>query len=104
MKEKNLYLFLEVIDRNGSAKFLERKGMSFLQIAKNIEIALSSELIKYEGEILVLTEKGRESLSGLAKEYKRTNKQEWIEEENRSKIPTIDKNDIFLPNQNELNF
>lgn len=104
MKNNNLYLFLDVVSRNGSAKSLVRQGLTFLQIAENINKAIEMGLLIYADSKLELTKKGTKKHLKLAKEYKRINKDEWIEEETSSKISKLEKNAIFLPNQNELNF
>ena len=35
---------------------------------------------------------------------KKIKKEEWIKEDLKSKIPKLDKNIIFVPSKNELNF
>lgn len=104
MKKQQLYILLNVIYNNSSVKNLTRQGMTFEQIAKQTNSAIKSDYISYTKERLVLTEKGIELLKELEIKYKKTNKNEWIEEDLKSKIPKLEKNVLFLPNQNELTF
>jgi hypothetical protein len=52
----------------------------------------------------VLTSKGIELLKEKLSVIKITRKENWIEKENKSKVPKLEKNSIFLPSQDELHF
>lgn len=104
MIEERLYLLLNLIFRNGNVKRLTRQGITFLQIAEETNSAIVKGLVTYDGSRVVLTDSGVETLKALSLEYKRTNKEVWIEPDLKSQIPKLDKNFIFLPRQNELTF
>ena len=104
MKENNLYLLLDVIARNGSAKRLIREGVDFSEIAEETSNSIINGLLEYTEERITLTEKGISLLKDLERKFKKTNKEEWIERDFDSQITKIDKNTIFLPRQSELTF
>ena len=95
-------LLLKIIKGNGDISILFKEGYEYSQILDFIkELIKDGYLIKH-GNKLVLTNNGILEIEKLNKELKRTKINKWIEPEHRSKISQIDKNDIFLPNQNEL--
>jgi predicted methyltransferase len=106
MEKENLYILLDVIFRNGSIKRLARKGVDYNEIANQTQIAIKSELVTYDKERVVLTEKGLELLKQLEITYKRTTKSEWIEKDEKNRLDKNrrEKNFIFVPKQNELTF
>ncbi len=104
MEENQLYLLLDVINRNGSVKKLTRQGISFDKIAEMTSSAISSGVLSYADEKIKLTYKGQKILNQLEINYRKTNKEEWIEKDVNSQIPKLDKNSIFLPRQSELTF
>lgn len=104
MKEKEIYLLLNAIKKNTDIKRLIREGLSYSAIARLTKEAISNELVTYEDEKIHLSEKGEQLYEKIKDNYKRTNKEEWIEKEFKSQIKRIDKNAIFVPRQNELTF
>ncbi len=104
MKEKEIYLLLNAIKKNTDIKRLIREGLSYSAIARLTKEAISNELVTYEDEKVHLSEKGKQLYEKIKDNYKRTNKEEWIEKEFKSQIKRIDKNAIFVPRQNELTF
>jgi hypothetical protein len=40
----------------------------------------------------------------LEKDFKEKNKKQWVDVEKRSQIPKLEKDFIFLPNQDNLHF
>ncbi len=104
MKEKEIYLLLNAIKKNTDIKRLIREGLSYSAIARLTKEAISNELVTYENEKVHLSEKGKQLYEKIKDNYKRTNKEEWIEKEFKSQIKRIDKNAIFVPRQNELTF
>lgn len=104
MLERELFLLLSVIKNNGDIKRLTREGISYKQIAELTNEAISSNLVKYNNELIELSELGISKFEEIKGNYKRTNKEQWIEEEKKSQIAKIDKNYIFVPRQNELTF
>src|SRR4051812_41817928 len=104
MQEKELYLLLDVIKNNGNIKKLVREGISYKMIAELTNEAILKNLVIYNNDVIELSELGNLTFEKIRDNYKKTNKEEWIQEEERSKIPKIDKGFIFLPDQNELFF
>lgn len=104
MKEKELYILLTVIKNNGDVKRLIREGLSYKDVAEMTNKAISDGLIVYDNDLISLSEKGRETYLMLDKKLKIIDKSKWIEPENKSRTSILDKNDVFLPNQNDLSF
>lgn len=104
MKEKEIYLLLNAIKKNSDIKRLVREGLSYSDIARLTKDAITNELVDYQDEKIQLSIKGNELYEQIKDNYKRTNKDEWIEKDLKSQIPRIDKNTIFVPRQNELTF
>jgi REP element-mobilizing transposase RayT len=104
MTDKHIYTLLSVIKKNSSVSILTREGVTFQRIAE-----LTNEMIKDGLLILVdkrvsLSESGNKKFQELEKQFKKTNKDEWIEKDFKNVIRKLDKNTIFVPNQNELTF
>ncbi len=104
MKEKEIYLLLNAIKKNTDIKRLIREGLSYSDIARLTKDAITNELVNYQDEKIQLSTKGNELYEQIKDNYKKTNKDEWIEKDFKSQIPRIDKNTIFVPRQNELTF
>lgn len=104
MTKKKKVLLLHIIDSNGSIKQLIREGFTYKGISELLEILALEELVLYENEKIILTEKGSRYLQEGFNEIKKQDKSLWIEPKNDSKIPTLDKDFIFLPKQDELHF
>lgn len=104
MNDKHLYILLSVIKNNGDIKRLKREGISYKEIAKLTQKSIKNNLISYTDDLIELSESGLEKLKELETIYKEKNKEYWIEHEKESIIPKLEKNFIFLPNQNELLF
>lgn len=95
---------LLIMSNNGSIRELIREGYSYSQIA-----IMTSELIEddYVIEIndqLTLTDKGEKWLSKEFKENKVKGPETWITPEEKSRIKKLEKNEVYLPNRNELHF
>jgi hypothetical protein len=104
MNEKHLYTLLNVIKTNGDIRKLKREGIEYKEIAELTKLAITKEYVQYENDIVKLSDKGLEKINELDNRYKVINKDLWIEAENKSKIPKLEKDFIFLPNQNEIHF
>lgn len=104
MNEKEIYLLLNAIKKNTDIKRLVREGLSYTSIAKLTKEAIYQDYVKYKDEKISLSDKGEQYYEQIKDNYKRTNKDEWIEKDFDSQVKTIDKNSIFLPKQNELTF
>lgn len=104
MNEKETYLLLNAIKKNTDIKRLVREGLSYSAIARLTKDAITNELVNYKDEEIKLSKKGEELYEQIKDNYKRTNKEEWIEKDSKNQIPRIDKNTIFVPRQDELTF
>ncbi len=104
MNEKHLYKLLKVINKNGNINNLIREGLSFSKIAELTNKAIIAELVIKSNDKIELSRKGLEKIQKLEVRYKKTNKEEWIEKDIKSIIPKLDKDLIYLPDQNELTF
>jgi hypothetical protein len=104
MKNKNLYLLLEIVNNNGDIRKLLREGLNYKKIGELTADAISKGYLIFEQEKLKLSFEGVNLIADLAQKYKKINKEEWIEPETKSKIAHIEKDFIFLPNRNELSF
>jgi len=104
MNEKHLYTLLNVIKTNGDIRKLKREGIEYKEIAELTKLAINENYVQYENDIVKLSSKGLEKINELDDRYKIINKDLWIEAEKKSKIPKLEKDFIFLPNQNEIHF
>ena len=104
MDDKKLYLLLRVMHNNGNSKVLTRNGMGYLEIATYTNTAIANKLLAYDGSKIELTELGIKTLKELGILYKKRNKEEWIDRDFKSQIPKIEKDFIYLPRPDEINF
>ena len=104
MNEKKIYTLLSIVKNNGDIKRLTRLGLNFANIAELTKDAIKNNFLIYKDGVVQLTEFGNDKIINLEAKFKQINKDLWIEPENESKIPVLEKNFIFLPNQNELHF
>lgn len=104
MKENKLTVLLHIIKTNGNINKLIREGVSFKEIASLTNDAIEKGYLTYENEKIFVTIEGIEFLTKTSEIIKKTNKEDWIEKDFKSKVKQIDKNSIFLPRQNELSF
>ena len=104
MNQTHLYILLAVIKNNGDIRQLKNEGLDYLEIADLTNQLILKEYVEYIEDEIKLTEKGIEKFEELKVSLKKTNKNNWIKKDLKSKIPKLEKNFIFLPNQNELDF
>lgn len=104
MKDKSLYRLLEVVRNNSDVRQLIIEGLNYKTIGDLTTAALEGEYLLYENGQIKITEKGLDKINQDAKKFKRINKDEWIKPDFKNQIRKIDKNDIFLPNKDELSF
>lgn len=103
--DKNIkVLILKIIKFNGNISPLIKLGYEYSQVAQLIKDEILEENAIRKNGILFLTPKGNDLINQLTKELKRTKSDVWIEPELASKIIPINKNEVFLPNQNDLSF
>ncbi len=104
MSMKNKILLLHLIKSKGNIKQLTREGLTYKNISELLDILVREELIIYDELKIKLTESGNKYLNDGRILIKKQQKNLWIEGENKSKIPKLEKDFIFLPNQNEIHF
>lgn len=104
MKEREIYFLLNAIKKNTDIKRLVREGLSYTDISNLTKKAIANGLLTYNDEKISLSEQGDLLYEQIKNTYKRTNKDEWIEKDEKSRIDKIDKNFIFVPRQSELTF
>lgn len=102
MEDSVKILLLKIIKFNGDLAPLVKLGYEYSQITSLISAEIVEANAEYRSGILVITEKGNSLIEQISKNRK--NGSQWIEPEIESRIPRIQKNFIFLPNQNDLNF
>lgn len=104
MNEKLLYLALLKINNNTSITELLHEGMDYSEITELLKYIRKEEFISESSDSLVLSQKGIEVFNTLSNTYKKTIKNDWIRQDEKNIIKKIRKNDIFVPNSNELTF
>ena len=104
MIDKNIIILLHIINTKGNIKRLLRENLKYKDISELIEQAVKNKLVLYKDEKISLTKKGLKFLKTGEELIKKTNKDEWIEKESKSQISKLEKDFIFLPNQNALDF
>ena len=95
---------LKIIDNNGNIEPLSELGYEYSQIVNFIKHEINENNAAYNNGELILTLQGKSLIVSLEKEKKKKGSNTWIEQEIQSKISILDKNDVFLPNQNDLSF
>lgn len=97
-------LLLKIIKFNGDITPLLKLGYTYSQIVESINVEIQEGNAQRKNGLLGLTEKGNLLIDKIAKELNRSGPNKWIEPEEESRIPKIQIDSIFLPNQNELTF
>ena len=95
---------LDIVQKNGDVRKVINEGADFEMIGNLTTYALAEGFLEFENNRLIVTQKGITKIELEKKEYKKTNKEEWIKPDLKNKVSKIDKNDIFLPSQDELTF
>ena len=97
-------LLLKLVKHNGNIQPIIKMGFEYSQIAEFlIELVTEGMLVRVKNKY-ELTEAGNFEIGALNKELNRFNAAQWIEPANEFKIPKFDKNDVFLPDQDDLSF
>ncbi|WP_010522857.1 hypothetical protein [Aquimarina agarivorans] len=104
MTEKKEILVLKMIENSGNIKKLLRENLSYREISEITNKLVDNELLSYVEKKIRLTPKGKEVLAEGKHLLKETNKVNWIQPENQSRIKKHERNFIYLPNQTELDF
>lgn len=105
MNDQILFLLLSVINNKGNIKKLINEGYSYKQVSEFIDYAGDEGFLIYNDEKLILSEAGILKLAEIEKRFKITDKNKWIEPEEKSRIKNqLSKDFIYLPHQDELHF
>ena len=104
MIKENKLLILNTISKGGSVRKLIHEGLTFRKISTLLEELVDEDLLQYKDERISLTANGSKFLKDGFFSIKKSNKEDWIEPEQRSKILKIRDDFIFLPLQSELDF
>jgi hypothetical protein len=104
MTQKKMHILLSIVERNGCVQSLLKQGLNYRQISELTNTAILEGLIIYEDNAVMLSDSGKKRLVELRQLLKKIDKDQWIEKEKSSIIPKIERDFIFLPNQNELFF
>ncbi len=95
---------LLILKNRGSITDLIKDGFTYGQIADMISHLVEEGYADEIDDQLQVSEKGMKWLNIEFKTNKLKGSESWIVPEKRSKIPQVDKNEVYLPNRNELHF
>lgn len=95
---------LKIINKNGNIEPLKAMGYEYSQIVLFINKEIEVENAEYKNGELLLTGKGIKFLKELETKTLKRGSNQWIEPEIQSRISKLEKNDVFLPNQDDLWF
>jgi predicted transcriptional regulator len=104
MTKRKETLILNMIEDSGNIKRLLRENLSYKEISEITNKLVEDELLSYVEKKIILTKKGKEVLSKNIHLIKETNKENWIQPENKSRIIKYERNFVYLPNLSELDF
>ncbi|WP_149304222.1 hypothetical protein [Pareuzebyella sediminis] len=104
MTKRKEILVLNMVENLGNVKRLLREGLSYREISDITNKLVQDELLSYYEKRIILTEKGKVVLDQNKLLIKETNKENWIQPENKSRVKKHERNFIYLPNQTELDF
>lgn len=104
MKNQLKLSLLKTIKNNGNLMNISSQGYGFNQILDFLKLLVVEGYVSRSGNNVAITNKGRIEIENLNHKLNRKNIEKWIEPEFGSRIPSISKNDVFLPNQKELFF
>lgn len=104
MTKRKETLILNMIENSGNVKRLLREDLSYRDISEITNKLVQDDLLSYIERKIILTKKGKQVLAENKHLIKETNKENWIQPENKSRIKKHERNFIYLPNQTELDF
>lgn len=104
MTKRKETLILNMIEDSGNIKKLLRENLSYKEISEITNKLVEDELLSYVEKKIILTKEGKEILFKNKHLLKETNKENWIQPENISRVKIYERNFIYLPNQTELDF
>lgn len=104
MQQEVKSILLKLVKCNGNIEPLIQMGYEYVQVINFLNILLEEKLLTRDNNQILITEAGLNEIAFLNKKLNRKNASLWIEPAVESRVDKIDKNDVFLPNQNELSF
>ena len=104
MIDQNLVSLLLVVSDQANFNSLVKKGISYIEIATLTENAIKEGYLSYVDKKIKLSDSGIQYLKDHHEILKKRSKDEWISKDIKSQIKKINKNTIFVPDQNKLSF
>ena len=105
MNNKVKIKILKIISNSGNITELIKDGYTYGQIADMVNLLLDKGYLnETEEESVIVTKTGHKWLENIYDENKLKGSAKWILEEEKSKIKQLGKNEVYLPNKDELNF
>lgn len=101
--EVKLFL-LKIVKFNGNLTPLLKRGYEYSQIFQLLDELIAEGLLEKNNNRIAITDIGLREIDKLNKHLERRDSSSWIEPESASRISKINKNDVFLPAQDELSF
>mgnify|MGYP003582535520 CR=1 FL=1 len=101
--EVKLFL-LKIVKFNGNLTPLVKMGYEYSQIIQLLDELIADGLLTKANNKVMATETGLLEIDNLNKQLSRRDSSLWIEPDTASRITKINKNDVFLPDQDELSF
>ena len=101
--EVKLFL-LKIVKFNGNLTPLVKMGYEYSQIIQLLDELIADGLLPKPNNKVMATETGLLEIDNLNKQLSRRDSSLWIEPDTASRITKINKNDVFLPDQDELSF
>ncbi|EJF53475.1 hypothetical protein SapgrDRAFT_1771 [Saprospira grandis DSM 2844] len=95
---------LKIIRFDGNLTPLIDLGYDYIELIAEIESFLEKKYVAENEGLLSVTQKGEEFITSSNKDSGKSNLTKLIEPEHQSKIRKLDKNDIFLPETNVIDF
>ncbi len=99
-----LLILLRIIKYDGSLAPLTGLGYEYVQILQLLKDLETKEFVKKENGVMTLTDLGNNKMEELIKKSGKKNAEMWIDPEIHSRVAKLDKDDVYLPNQNALWF
>lgn len=104
MNDTHKAYLLKIIRFDGNLTPLIDLGYDYIELIAEIESFLEKEYVTENEGILSITQKGKDFITSSNKDSSKSNLTKFIEPEHQSKIPKLDKDDIFLPEANVIDF
>jgi len=104
MNELEITILLNTINKSRNLRRLSYQSLSFRQVVDLTEQAVNAGLLHYEDTKISLTKAGLKYLKKHSNLLQKGDKEDWIKPDFKNKVEPFPKNDVFLPDRNELSF